>query len=128
MGARGKIKYFTVAHSPVGYGMEAGLIEPDDALTHEDRHLVNNVIGAQRMSMDVSTQLDMNMNDIVLLASDGLYDNLTEEEIIESLTRGSLIERMNSLVAKCHKRMTSLEEGKPCNPDDLTIILFRPVA
>lgn len=128
MGARGKIKYFTVAHSPVGYGMEAGLIQPDDALTHEDRHLVNNVVGTVGMSMDVSTPLAMAANDLVLLASDGLYDNLKEEEIVGAITRGSLLVRMNALVEKCRFRMTNEEPEQASNPDDLTIILFRPAS
>src|SRR5690606_447158 len=39
-GGRGKIKVETVAHSPVGYGVESGLLDAVDALHHEDRHVV----------------------------------------------------------------------------------------
>ena len=40
VGQRGRIKVESIAHSPVGYGIESGLLDAADATTHEDRHLV----------------------------------------------------------------------------------------
>ena len=42
-GQRGKVKLQTVSHSPVGYAVEAGLLDEHGAITHSDRHVVSNV-------------------------------------------------------------------------------------
>lgn len=45
VGGRGKIKLQTVAHSPVGYAIEAGVLNESEALHHDQRHIVSNVVG-----------------------------------------------------------------------------------
>ena len=38
---RGRIKYATVSHSPVGYGVQSGLLTEEEALAHPERHVVS---------------------------------------------------------------------------------------
>jgi len=88
MGQRGRIKLRTVSHSPVGFAVEAGLLDEADALQHDDRHLVSNVLGGPDMRIEVGSVLHLAARDTLLLASDGLADNLHTAEIVECVRKG----------------------------------------
>jgi serine/threonine protein phosphatase PrpC len=124
-GQRGKIKLQTVAHSPVGFAVEAGLLDEEEAMHHEDRHIVSNVIGVPDMRIEVGSTLELAQRDTILLASDGLMDNLQPSEIIERLRKGTLAPAAKVLAADSMQRMTEPREGEPSKPDDLTFIIFR---
>jgi serine/threonine protein phosphatase PrpC len=124
-GQRGKLKAYTVSHSPVGYAVEAGMLDEDEAVHHEERHLVSNVVGATDMHMSIGSSLQLAMRDTLLLASDGLFDNLYREEIVELIRKGPLSRAAAQLVARCHARMQFPEPGLPSHADDLSFILFR---
>ncbi|MCW9024180.1 MAG: protein phosphatase 2C domain-containing protein [Gammaproteobacteria bacterium] len=125
-GQRGKIKYQTISHSPVGYALESGLIPEEEAMTHDERHIISNVVGSTEMRLEIGPQLELARHDTLLLGSDGLFDNLTIEEIIEIIRCGSLIDAAQTLSTLCQKRMTQTQEDSLCKPDDLTFILYRP--
>ncbi len=127
VGQRGRIKLRTLAHSPVGYGVAAGLIGEEEAMHHEDRHYVSNTVGAGGMRIEVSAEHELDPLDTVVLGSDGLYDNLRHEEIAELVRAGPLPDAAAKLAAACTDRMkTPARDGIPSKPDDLTFILFRP--
>jgi len=123
-GQRGKVKLETISHSPVGYAVEAGLVEEQDSLHHDERHLVSNVIGSQDMHMSIASPVSMARYDTLLVATDGLFDNLHKDEIIEIIRKGPL--------QKCAAHLKEMSGGRmegdsgPCKPDDLSFILFRP--
>jgi len=125
VGQRGKRKHQTVPHSPVGYGVEAGLIDEAEALHHEDLHLVSNLIGSAEMRIEVGPRIPLASRDTLLIASDGLTDNLAIAEIVERVRKGSLREVMRSLAAEVEVRMHHPAEGRPSKPDDLTFVAFR---
>jgi len=124
-GGRGKIKLETIAHSPVGYAVEAGVLSEREAIQHEDRHIVSNVVGDTSMHVGMSSPLRLRPRDTVVLASDGLFDNFHVWEIVEFIRRGPLLKGMRTLAEQCRIRMTEPKEGRPSKPDDLTIIVFR---
>lgn len=124
-GARGKLKLSTVSHSPVGYGVEAGLISETEALHHDDLNLVSNVVGMANMRIEMGSEIKLARRDTVVLASDGLFDNLHSEEVIRMARRGPLLEVVRKLRDKAAERMTGEEPGKPSKPDDLSVIVFR---
>lgn len=127
MGQRGKIKLQTVCHSPVGYAVESGMLEEKDALHHEERHLVSNALGSTDMRIDIQAPLELSSRDTVLLSSDGLFDNLSTQEIVELSRKGKLNQAAGALVTLCRKRMNANDDGDhPSKPDDLTFIAFRP--
>lgn len=125
-GQRGKIKYQTITHSPVGYAVEAGLIRADDAIHDEERHLVSNIIGATDMRVEIGPRIKLAPLDTLIVASDGLFDNLHVEEISDIIRVGPLPSAAEHLVQACHDRMTQYSETLPHKPDDLGFILFRP--
>ncbi len=123
-GQRGKIKLETISHSPVGYAVEAGLVDEDDSLHHDERHIVSNVIGSQEMHMSIGTAIAMQARDTLLIATDGLFDNLHKDEIIQIIRKGPLQDSAERLRQQATRRM--LDKVNPYKPDDLSFILFRP--
>jgi len=128
VGGRGKIKLQTVAHSPVGYGIESGLLDEDDAMHHGERHVISNFIGTSEMRIDIGSPLELSQRDTVVLASDGLFDNLHVEEVAEIVRVGKLSRAVAVLVTTARQRMENSVEGMPSKPDDLTIVAYRPSA
>jgi serine/threonine protein phosphatase PrpC len=127
VGQRGRIKQRVVPHSPTGFAVEAGLLDEDEAVQHDQRHVLFNVIGSPDMRVEIGPSLQLAKHDTVLLASDGLFDNLFIDEIVDSIRMGPLNEAADRLVERVRSRMQG--EGaadQPCKPDDLTVVLFRP--
>ena len=125
IGQRGLIKLQTTAHSPTGFAVEAGFLDHREALHHEDRHLVSNFIGTADMSIDVGALIELAARDTVVLASDGLTDNLHIEEIVEISRKGPLQIAADRLIEKARERMSGSTSGQPSKPDDLSLVLFR---
>jgi len=125
VGQRGKIKMQIVPHSPVGYAVESGLLDENSAMYHKDRHLVSNLIGSADMHIQVGAPQKLSKRDTVLVASDGLADNLHIEEIVTLIRKGPLDKVAEQLSAKALQRMRNPSEGQPSKLDDLTFILFR---
>jgi serine/threonine protein phosphatase PrpC len=61
----------------------------------------------------------------LLVASDGLSDNLHTEEIIECIRTGPLTRAARRLVCDAQRRMQGPVQGEPSKPDDLTFVGFR---
>lgn len=125
VGSRGKVKLQTQSHSPVGYAVEAGMLTEHAALYHEDRHLVSNVIGADGSHIDMGLPRKLDKQDTLILGSDGLFDNLRQDEIVQLIRKGPLIDAAATVAAKVTQRMTAPTAGAPCKPDDLTLIMYR---
>jgi serine/threonine protein phosphatase PrpC len=124
-GGRGKTKLQTIPHSPVGYGVESGLLDEKDAMHHEERHIVSNAIGSSDLRIDVGLPLDLAARDTLLVASDGLSDNLHTDEIVATVRKGPLRRAARRLAEGALDRMKRAGEGEPSKPDDLTFVLFR---
>lgn len=125
VGQRGLIKLQTTAHSPTGFAVEAGFLDEREALHHADRHLVSNFIGTADMSIDIGASIELAARDTVVLASDGLTDNVHVEEIVELARKGPLETAADTVVKTAHARMLAIQLGQPSKPDDLSLILFR---
>ncbi|MDH5260311.1 MAG: protein phosphatase 2C domain-containing protein [Gammaproteobacteria bacterium] len=125
IGQRGLVKLQTTAHSPTGFAVEAGFLDQREALHHEERHLVSNLLGTTDMRIDIGTSVELDARDTVLVASDGLMDNVHVDEIIECVRKGPLSDAMRELVQLVGERMKEADGGQPSKPDDLSIILFR---
>ena len=82
---RGRVKLQTISHSPVGYAVESGMLDDQEAMHHEERHVVSNIIGTPEMRIEIGPPIDLATYDTLLVATDGLADNLHIEEIIERI-------------------------------------------
>lgn len=125
VGQRGKVKLQTVSHSPVSYALEAGLLNEHEAMHHEDRHYVSNVIGSPDMRIEIGAPLKLAARDTLVLASDGLLDNLYNHEIIERVRKGPIERLVAEAAEECRRRMTQPQAGIPSKADDLTLVVYR---
>jgi serine/threonine protein phosphatase PrpC len=124
-GQRGKLKYQSVPHSPVGYAEASGMLDEDSAMFHEERHIVSNMVGTSDMRLEIGPVVSLALHDTVVLGSDGLFDNLFVGEIIELVRKGPLERAGRHLLQAARERMTFADDGRPHKPDDLSFILFR---
>lgn len=124
-GQRGVIKLQTTPHSPVGFAMEAGLIDETEALQHAELNLIFNVIGSSDMRIEIGSELPMAPRDTLMLASDGLTDNVMQDEIVQLIRKGPLSAAIRGLTELTQKRMKHEADDQPSKPDDFTALLFR---
>lgn len=125
-GQRGRIKLQSVPHSPVGYAVEAGMLDEDEAVHHEERHLVSNVVGSSDMRIEIGPTIKLAKYDSLIISSDGLFDNLYVDEIVEIARKGNIEKAGLQLKQMARKRMEEPQKNMPCHADDLSFILFRP--
>lgn len=123
IGGRGRLKLQTPAHSPVGYAVEAGVLSETDAMTHEERHIVSNVVGTRACFTQVGMRRKLAKRDTLVLATDGVWDNLPIEEVCETIRRGSVTAAADELASLLRDEQQS--EAEPSKPDDTTFILFK---
>jgi len=125
VGQRGRIRLQSIDHSPVGYGVHAGMISERDAMDHDERHIVLNMVGCADMRIDIGATVELRPRDTLLLSTDGVTDNLHAGEIVERIRKGSLTDCAASLARLCDARMRQPTETSPSKPDDATFIAFR---
>ncbi len=125
VGQRGRIKAQTRDHSPTAYAVESGYLDEADAIHHEERHLVSNLVGCAPMSIEVGPRYTLAAYDTVVLGSDGLFDNVYLEEIAEIVRKGPIGRCAETLAALALQRILHPEAGNPSKLDDVTFIIYR---
>jgi len=125
VGQRGKVKLQTISHSPVGYAIEAGVLGEQEAMQHEERHLVSNMIGDTNMHISIGPTVELAARDTVLIASDGLFDNLHIDEIVEYSRKDPIKKSALKLTNSACSRMKTEDSTNPSKPDDLSFIEYR---
>ena len=121
MGQRGRVKYQTMSHSPVGYALEAGLLSEEEALQADDRHIVSNVVGCTDMRVDIGPVIELASKDTLVLASDGLTDNIAVSDIVEQARKGKIVDAGTGLLESVLGCMATPSGSV----DDVTTVLFR---
>lgn len=116
----GDLVFRNVMHSPVGFGLEARLLTPEEALAHEDSHLVANVLGGPPLKIELTTDLSLSLGDRILVCSDGLTDCLSDHEIGKIVMSQSLDLAAHELIYRTSSSITE----HPMKADDRSFILF----
>lgn len=124
LGQRGALKWKSTPHSPVGYAVESGMLDEEDAMHHDERHIVSNLVGTHNMHIEIGPSRPLAARDSVIVASDGLFDNLHLEEVIRTAKSGKLVNRIKRLSDEANTRMSRSEANVPGKPDDLTILIY----
>lgn len=125
VGQRGRIRLQTTAHSPTGFAVQAGFLDEREALHHAERHLVSNFLGTSDMKIDIGAAVELRPRDTVMLASDGLMDNVHLHEVIEHIRKGPAEAAVDDVVGLARQRMQSNNGKEPSKPDDLSLIVYR---
>ena len=126
VGQRGKVEHRIVPHSPTGFAVQAGILNQDDALHHDFRHILLNVVGTEHMKIEIEGAIALKQRDTVLVATDGVLDNLYLGEIIEVIRCGALSSSADALIEQASARMTGWDAKLPSKPDDIAVVMFRP--
>ena len=83
----------------VGYLLRTGQITPEQALTHPKRHVLMNALGIYP-SASVDIKVFPYLGEEVLLCSDGLYNNVSVEDIAAVVKGSDSVEqKVNELIA-----------------------------
>jgi PPM family protein phosphatase len=98
-------------------------------MVHADRSVISNMVGSDDMRVDIGPPVALALRDTLVVASDGLSDNMYAAEIVEAVRAGPLTPAAERLVTLCEQRMAQPAGGEhvgaPGHPDDLTFVLLR---
>ena len=83
------------------------------------------MIGSTETHIDVGLPRPLSKRDTLVIGSDGLYDNLTQAEIVELVRKGGLLSAAEATRKAVAERMSGNNESALCKPDDFTLMMFR---
>ena len=83
--AGGRLDQVSVDHSEVQEMVDAGLLTPGEALTHPRRHVVTRALGSRTEPLPDFWYVPIHRHDRVLVCSDGLTGELSDERIAQVL-------------------------------------------
>jgi PPM family protein phosphatase len=115
------ISRLTRDHSYVSRLVENGLIRPDEAESHPQRHILTAALGAGlTITPDHPDHpLALQEGDVLVLCTDGLWSLLNEGEVLSSVAGAGVTQACRNLVE------TAKERG---GPDNITVQLLRIAA
>lgn len=101
---QGKLYQITEDHTYVNTLIKAGLISHKEALTHEKKNMITRAVGADYEVEADFFEVAVGAGDIFLLCTDGLYGEVSDEEITEEFDRNkSMSQTCNELIDKANK-------------------------
>lgn len=112
----GEITRLSHDHSLVQNLVDAGMLAPEEADTHENANLITRAVGVDERAEVEIVSGDARSGDQFLLASDGLTRVVHDDELAAELGRGSLVETADRMIA------TVLARGAP---DNVSLIITK---
>lgn len=112
------ISRLTRDHSYVGRLVESGLVRPEDAESHPQRHILTAAVGIGiELAVDAAEQgMTLEQGDELLLCTDGLWSMVTEQELEKAIHGHSPAECCAALVKLARERG---------GPDNITLQVLR---
>ena len=113
-----RIQRLTRDHSYVGRLVESGIVRPEDAEKHPQRHILTAALGAGReLAVDCAEQpVNLIEGDDLLLCTDGLWSVVTEAELEAAATGNTPADCCDVLVKLARQRG---------GPDNITLQVLR---
>ncbi len=106
----------TMDHSQIQEQVQRGYITAEQAENHPESNVITRAVGAHRhLYVDINV-FSVQVGDIFLLCSDGLYNMVGNDDIFETLTCSNINEAIEKLVQK------ALDSG---GADNISIILVK---
>lgn len=103
-------------HSQVEELLQQGVLTADEAENHPDSNIITRAIGANaELFIDINV-FSVQLGDIFILCSDGLYNMVSNDEIVDTLSRLRLQDAVRELIEK------SLAQG---GDDNISVILVK---
>jgi serine/threonine protein phosphatase PrpC len=114
----GALRQVTRDHSLVAQMVARGEITPDEARTHEQRHIIYRSLGQPQVEVDLFSE-PMVEGDTLILCTDGLCGVVTDDDLRAIVERYGPDEGAQQLIARAN------EAG---GPDNVTAIVVRVAA
>lgn len=110
----GKIEQLTTDHSLVSEQIRAGVLQPSEARDHRLKNIITRSVGFQEeVEADIETKM-VKTGDIYLLCTDGLYNLVEDEEMLDVILHQNLKHACKHLVDIANARG---------GDDNITVIL-----
>ena len=114
-----KLDQVTTDHSLVGEQIRAGLIKPKEAKEHRLKNIITRSVGFQEdVEVDIEARA-IKEGDIYLLCSDGLYNMVDNDEILDVLIHHDLRESSKHLIDIANSRG---------GDDNITLVLTKIIS
>lgn len=109
------IRFMTVDHSLVELMVRRGEITREQAKNHPSKNLITRAVGTESKVMCDIYEQELRAGDAVLLCSDGLSNEMADQEILFEVVHG---------VQKdgCCQRLLDIAKGRGA-PDNVTVVL-----
>ena len=79
----GVITQLTKDHTWVGERVQYGILTPEEARTHPNRHMLTRYLGYELLASIDFLKIDIQPGDILLQCSDGAYETMLDPELAE---------------------------------------------
>jgi len=113
----GFLTRLTSDHSRVTDLVEAGIIRPQDAESHPDRHVLSKALGVGQLEAEVPQEpVSLCQGDTLLLCTDGLWSLVRDQELLEVLQTLPATEACKELVQRAKARGA---------PDNITLQVLK---
>jgi len=113
---QGRIRRLTEDHSWVVEQVKTGVLNPEDTLTHPQRHVVTRTLGGEPAVDPDIVRLGIRPADTVLLCTDGLTETLTDAEILQIVNQNEPEPAVADLIRQANNRG---------GPDNITALVIR---
>lgn len=102
----GTIHQLSQDHTLVAEMLRKGLISAEQAKHHPDKHIITHAVGTQeKVFVDISeSPISLQQNDCFLLCSDGLYDLVSDDEMLNDAMQFSAQQACHELVQLANAR------------------------
>ncbi len=118
----GDLEELSPDHSPVGRLRQSGQISEQEARNHPGRHIIDQCLGGGDPTVVPDClQVELNHGDVILLASDGLTDGVSDRVLIEEL---SAVETGAITLEDAVQRLIDLG-NKMSGRDNVTVVVAR---
>ncbi len=84
----GVLSQVTRDHTSVQEQVEYGILSPEEARTHPDRHRLTNYLGHDLITSVDTLRMDIQAGDVLVQCTDGIHDVLSDSEMTELLRDG----------------------------------------
>ena len=93
-----KLSPITTDHSHVAELVKQGLISEEEAKTHPESNVITRAVGtSERLDLDIEL-FDVQVGDQYLLCSDGLYNAVPHDEIVNAIVGNELQQSVQNLI------------------------------
>lgn len=100
-----EIEMLTKDHSFVQQMVDANIITREEALTHPKKNVITRSLGGEKESeADIAGPLELQLDDKLVLCSDGLSNNLSDDEIRELVISNNAQDAALKLVGKANEK------------------------